>query len=76
MLMLDPAGTVKVVHVGYTEELKARLENEVRGHLGLPALPPPGPEKADETAAADQGDAGKKTPPKAKPASKATPSKS
>lgn len=41
MLMLDPTGTVKVVHVGYTEDLKANLENEVRGHLGLPPLPPP-----------------------------------
>lgn len=43
MLMLDAAGSVKVVHVGYTEELKANLENEVRGHLGLRALPTPGP---------------------------------
>jgi hypothetical protein len=41
MLMLDPAGNVKVVHVGYTEELKAGLENEVRGHLGLGALETP-----------------------------------
>lgn len=41
MLMLDPAGNVKVVHVGYTEELKANLENEVRKHLGLEPLPPP-----------------------------------
>lgn len=38
MLMLDPAGNVKVVHVGYTEEIKANLENEVRGQLGLPPL--------------------------------------
>jgi thiol-disulfide isomerase/thioredoxin len=38
MLMLDPAGNVKVVHVGYTEDLKANLENEVRGQLGLPPL--------------------------------------
>lgn len=42
MLMLDGAGTVKVVHVGYTEELKANLEAEVRQHLGLPPLPAPG----------------------------------
>ena len=39
MLMLDPAGNVKVVHVGYTDDLKANLENEVRGQLGLPPLP-------------------------------------
>jgi thiol-disulfide isomerase/thioredoxin len=39
MLMLDPAGNVKVVHVGYTDELKAGLENEIRGHLGLAPLP-------------------------------------
>jgi thiol-disulfide isomerase/thioredoxin len=39
MLMIDPAGAVKVVHVGYTEELKANLEQEVRTHLGLPPLP-------------------------------------
>jgi|GEM_PF-934665 len=38
MLMVDGTGTVKVVHVGYTEELKANLENEVRGQLGLPPL--------------------------------------
>ncbi|MDP2343346.1 MAG: TlpA disulfide reductase family protein [Deltaproteobacteria bacterium] len=41
MLMLDPAGNVKVVHVGYTEELKAGLENEVRAQLGLGALEKP-----------------------------------
>jgi len=39
MLMLDPAGNVKVVHVGYTDDLKANLENEIRGQLGLPPLP-------------------------------------
>ena len=38
MLMLDSAGTVKVVHIGYTEEAEAGLENEVRGLLGLPPL--------------------------------------
>lgn len=43
MLMLDPAGNVKVVHVGYTEDLKANLENEVRGHLGLAPLAPAAP---------------------------------
>ncbi len=45
MLMLDPDGVVKTVHIGYTDELKANLENEVRAGLGLPPLvavaPPP-----------------------------------
>ncbi len=40
MLMLDPAGNVKVVHVGYTTDLKANLENEVRAQLGLAPLAP------------------------------------
>jgi thiol-disulfide isomerase/thioredoxin len=38
MLFLDGAGVVKVVHTGYTEDLKANLENEVRENLGLPLL--------------------------------------
>jgi thiol-disulfide isomerase/thioredoxin len=38
MLMLDTSGTVKTVHVGYTDEVKANLENEVRAGLGLPPL--------------------------------------
>jgi thiol-disulfide isomerase/thioredoxin len=38
LLMLGPDGNVKVVHVGYTDEVKANLENEVRANLGLPAL--------------------------------------
>jgi thiol-disulfide isomerase/thioredoxin len=75
MLMLDPAGTVKVVHVGYTEDLKANLENEVRGHLGLPPLPPPAPaaDKADKPEKGDKGDKGKKQP---KAEAKPAPSKS
>ena len=44
MLMLDPAGTIKTVHIGYTDEVKANLENEVRAGLGLGPLPPPAPE--------------------------------
>ncbi len=56
MLMLDPAGSVKVVHVGYTDELKANLENEVRGHLGLEPLPPPAP-PADEAKPAEKAPA-------------------
>ncbi len=46
MLMLDPAGTIKTVHIGYTDEVKANLENEVRAGLGLAPLPPPAPEPA------------------------------
>ena len=38
--MLDPAGTVSKVHIGYTDEVKANLENEVRSGLGLAPLPP------------------------------------
>jgi len=53
MLMLDPNGAVKVVHVGYTDELKANLENEIRGHLGLEPLPP---QKAEVKAPAGKGD--------------------
>jgi thiol-disulfide isomerase/thioredoxin len=48
MLLLDNNGTVKGVHVGYTDEVKAGLENEVRAGLGLPPLEPPKPEKADK----------------------------
>lgn len=44
MLMLDASGTIRTVHVGYTEALKANLENEVRAGLGLEALPPPAKE--------------------------------
>jgi thiol-disulfide isomerase/thioredoxin len=43
MLMLGTDGTVKAVHVGYTEELKANLENEIRAHLGLAPLPKDAP---------------------------------
>lgn len=38
MLMVGPDGVIKTVHVGYTEEMKNELENEVRGHLGLPPV--------------------------------------
>lgn len=49
MLMLGPDGSIKTVHIGYTDELKANLENEVRGHLGLAPLaaPEPTPEAAE-----------------------------
>lgn len=40
MLMLDPAGNVSKVHIGYTDEVKANLENEVRAGLGMAPLPP------------------------------------
>lgn len=39
MLMLGNDGIVKGVHVGYTDEVKANLENEVRAGLGLELLP-------------------------------------
>lgn len=71
MLMLDPAGQVKVVHVGYTDELKANLENEVRGHLGLEPLPaaatetdkPAASEKAGDKASGKTGDKAAKAEP-------------
>jgi thiol-disulfide isomerase/thioredoxin len=52
MLMLDTAGAVKVVHVGYTDDVKANLDSEVRQQLGLPPLPPPPAVKTDK---ADKG---------------------
>jgi thiol-disulfide isomerase/thioredoxin len=63
MLMLDGSGTVKTVHVGYTDEVKANLENEVRAGLGLPPM---------AAATATQTDAPKKAAP-AKTASKGAP---
>ena len=57
MLMLDGTGTVKTVHVGYTDEVKANLENEVRAGLGLPPL---------EVAASPDKKAAVKTTPKGK----------
>ena len=38
MLFIDREGTIQKVHIGYTEEMKAQLENEVRAGLGLEAL--------------------------------------
>lgn len=38
MLMVGPDGKVRKAHVGYTDELKASLENEIRAELGLKAL--------------------------------------
>jgi cytochrome c biogenesis protein CcmG, thiol:disulfide interchange protein DsbE len=57
MLMLDGKGNVTNVHIGYTDEMKANLENEVRSGLGLPPLAPPAEEKAEP----------KKKPPAKKP---------
>jgi len=54
MLMLGSEGTVKAVHVGYTEELKASLENEIRSHLGLAPLPANAPADASEPAASEK----------------------
>lgn len=45
LLMLDNAGTIKTVHIGYTDDVKANLENEIRAGLGLEPLPPPAPPK-------------------------------
>jgi len=45
MLMLDANGVVKTVHVGYTEEIKATLEDEIRAGLSLPPKPKAAPEK-------------------------------
>jgi thiol-disulfide isomerase/thioredoxin len=49
MLLLDGAGTIKTVHIGYTDDLKAGLENELRAGLGLGPLQPPPPEKPKPT---------------------------
>jgi thiol-disulfide isomerase/thioredoxin len=65
MLFLDPSGTVKTVHVGYTEELKANLENEVRGHLGLEPLPATAAEVTDPSS--KEEDTKKKPAPAKKP---------
>lgn len=50
MLFIDPAGTIQKVHIGYTEEMKAQLENEVREGLGLEALPTEKESVADKKA--------------------------
>jgi thiol-disulfide isomerase/thioredoxin len=60
MLMLDNTGTIKTVHVGYTDEVKANLENEVRAGLGLAPLPPPAPPAPAKDAAAPKKADGKK----------------
>lgn len=54
MLMLGPDGVVKTVHIGYTDELKAGLENEVRASLGLEPL------ATEEVAAAEPAKDGTK----------------
>lgn len=38
VLFLDQQGVIQKVHIGYTEEMKAALENEVRAGLGLEPL--------------------------------------
>jgi thiol-disulfide isomerase/thioredoxin len=59
MLMLDGSGTIKTVHIGYTDELKAGLENEVRAGLGLAPLPPPKAEAPKTEAVAEKTKKGK-----------------
>jgi thiol-disulfide isomerase/thioredoxin len=56
MLMLDASGNVRQVHIGYTDEVKAGLENEVRGHLGMAPLV-----EADAQLDAKRSPAAKKT---------------
>ena len=51
MILLDGEGAVVAVHIGYTEELKASLEGDLRTRLGLPPLAPPAPEKPAATKA-------------------------
>jgi len=68
MLMVDTTGTIKVVHVGYTDELKANLENEVRGQLGLAPLPPPAPPEPEKPAVDEKKGTGKPAPKKPAPA--------
>lgn len=81
MLMLDADGVVKTVHIGYTEELKANLENEVRAGLGLGPLvaevePPPPPRgKKPEVKKASAPQNKNKNKPKPKPKAKAKPKK-
>lgn len=70
MLMLDPAGNVKTVHIGYTEELKASLENEVRKELGLEPLPPPVAVEEDAAAKKGKGKKGGGKAPKSASAAK------
>ncbi len=62
MLLLGSDGVVKNVHIGYTDEVKANLEGEVRAALGLPPLP-----KSSDVVAADAK--GKKGKPDVKKAS-------
>ncbi|MCP4501025.1 MAG: TlpA family protein disulfide reductase [Deltaproteobacteria bacterium] len=38
MVMVAPSGDIKIVHVGYTDEVKENLENEIRAELGLEPL--------------------------------------
>ncbi len=45
MILLDGAGAVTAVHIGYTDELKAGLEDDLRTRLGLPPLTTAAPEK-------------------------------
>ncbi|MBI1946420.1 MAG: redoxin domain-containing protein [Deltaproteobacteria bacterium] len=59
LLMLDNAGTIKTVHIGYTDEVKANLENEIRAGLGLEPLPPQAPAKDPAGKPAKGGDAKK-----------------
>jgi thiol-disulfide isomerase/thioredoxin len=65
MLLLDGNATVKAVHVGYTEELRKNLENELREHLGLgpSPLPPGTPPPSDRGRGIQEGKSPTATPP-------------
>jgi len=68
LLMLGPDGNIKVVHVGYTDEVKANLENEVRTNLGLEPL---ADKKDDPVASKGKGKKSKKKKSKKKSKKKA-----
>lgn len=59
LLLIDEAGIIRNVHLGYTEDLKAGLENEVRAGLGLPPVAAPAPAAVPAGAVADPGGASK-----------------
>jgi thiol-disulfide isomerase/thioredoxin len=67
MLFIGPNGVVNTVHVGYTEELKAQLEGEVRTALGMPAE---APQAEPEAKSSKKGKKGKKAKGKKKGKSK------
>ncbi len=49
LLFVNTAGVIEKVHIGYTEEMKAALENEVRVSLGLEPLAEAAPEATEKS---------------------------